>query len=254
LSTAYSVHYFGMEDTVELRHSESDEVILVDDETMGDPGSKELAAMMKKWRNSLPVLKQTDRKGKIMYPFLENPDDRDVTLFSILTVTKPFGMAKGKGVVEAWQAAVDKMNAQVNKATGCKLFDPPIAVRTVHWRFNNAMKLIKEICGAVPFYSGCDDKEEPNSLQLLLEDLCDLKSSFEEGVQGQKASTVAQKKKDHEAAKAIQDAAVGRFSSSPSESSEEPNPKQGKTDSGEKRSRGSLRQTFDSMCESIEDR
>jgi hypothetical protein len=115
------------------------------------------------------------------------------------------------------------------------------------------MKLIKEICGAAPFHSGCDDKEEPNCLQSLLEDLYDLKSSFEEGQQGQKVSAVAQKKKDHEAAKAIQDAAISQFSSSPSESSEETNPKQAKTNSGEKRSCGSLWQSFESMCESIED-
>jgi hypothetical protein len=237
LSTAYFVHCFAMEDAAGLRHSESDEVVLVDDETTGDQGAKESAAMIKKRRNSLPVLKQTDKNGKI---FLENPDDRDVTMFMILMVTKPFGTANGKGVVEAWQAAVKEMNAQVNKTTSRKLFDPPIAVRTVHWRFDNAMKLIKEICGAVPFHSRCDDEAEPNCLQSLLEDLYDLKSSFEEDQQGQKVSAVAQKKKDCEAAKAIQDAAIGQFSSSPSESSEESNPKRAKIDSGEKRSRGSL--------------
>jgi hypothetical protein len=84
-----------MEDAAGLRHSKSDDVILVDDETTGDPGSKESAVMIKKWRNSLPILKQTDKNDKISYPFLENPNDRDVTLFTILTVTKPFGMAKG---------------------------------------------------------------------------------------------------------------------------------------------------------------
>jgi hypothetical protein len=115
------------------------------------------------------------------------------------------------------------------------------------------MKLIKEICGAVPFHSRCDDKAEPNCLQSLLEDLYDLKLSFEEDQQGQKVSAVAQKKKDRAVAKAIQDAAIGRFSSSPSDDSEESNPKQAKIDSGEKRSHGSLRQSFESMCESIED-
>jgi hypothetical protein len=81
-----------------------------------------------------------------------------------IVVTKPFGMAKGKGVVELWQAAVKEMNAQVNKMTSHKLFDPPISVRTVHWRFDNVMKLIKEICAAVLFCRGCDGKEEPNCL------------------------------------------------------------------------------------------
>jgi hypothetical protein len=185
-----------MEDVAELCHSKSDEVILVDDETTGGQGSEELATMLKKQCNLLPVPKQIDKNGKTLYLILENPDEKDVTLFTILMVTKAFGMAKGKGVVKAWQAAVEEMNAQANKTNSCKLFDPPIAVRTVCWRFNNAMKPLKEICAAIfPFHSGCDDKEEPNCLQLLLEDLYDLKSSFEEGLQGQKVSAVAQKRK-----------------------------------------------------------
>jgi hypothetical protein len=61
---AYFVHYFGMEDAAELRHSDSDEVFVVDDEMTGDPGSKESAVMIKKQRISLPVLKQTDKNGK----------------------------------------------------------------------------------------------------------------------------------------------------------------------------------------------
>jgi hypothetical protein len=76
---------------------------------------------------------------------------------------------------------------------------------------------------------------------------------FEEGQQGQKVSAVAQKKKDHEVAKAIQDAAIGHFSSSPSDSSEEGNPKWAKTKSGEKRGCGSIQQSFDSMCELIKE-
>jgi hypothetical protein len=73
-----------MEDAAELHHSDSDEVVLFDDETTGGLGSKESAAMLKKRRNSLPVLKQTDKNSKTSYPFLENPDNRDVTLFMIL--------------------------------------------------------------------------------------------------------------------------------------------------------------------------
>jgi hypothetical protein len=88
---------------------------------------------------------------------LENPDKRDVTLLAILMVMKLSATVKGKGVVEVWQATVEEMNAQVNKMTSCNLFDPPIAVRTVCWRFDNAMKCIKEISGEVPFHSRCDD-------------------------------------------------------------------------------------------------
>jgi hypothetical protein len=56
-------------------------------------------------------------------------------------------MVKGRGVVEMWQAAVKEMNAQVNNTASCNLIDPPIAVRTVCWRFDNTMKVIKEISG-----------------------------------------------------------------------------------------------------------
>jgi hypothetical protein len=133
-------------------------------------------------------------------------------MFTILMVTKLFTTVKGKGVVESWQAAVDKMNGQISKLTGCKIFDLPIAVRTFRWRFDNAMKLIKEIiCAAVPFCSGCNDEDSPNSLQLLLEDLYELKTLFEEGLQGQKVSALAPKKVDCQAVKAIQDAAIIQF-------------------------------------------
>jgi hypothetical protein len=181
-------------------------------------------------------------------------------MFMILMVTKLFATAKGKGVVvEVWQAAVDQMNQTINKTTCCSLFDPTIAIRTVCWRFGNAMKLIKEICAAVPFHSGCDDEDGPNSLQLLLEDLYEVKTLHEEGHQGQKISALAQKKMDREAANTIQEAAVGRFSLSSSEDSEEAskvtqNPKWMKTVASEKRSRGSIGSSFDSMCELIEER
>jgi hypothetical protein len=258
VSAAYFVHCFRMDNAAEIRHSKSDEVFYVDGDTMGGQGSKESATMLKKWRNSLPVLRQTDQQGKTSYPFLESPDDRDITMFTILMVTKPFATAKGKGVVEAWQAAVDEMNCQINKATGCNLFDPPIAIRTVCCRFDNAMKLIKEACAAVPFHSGCNDEASPNNLQSLLESLYKLKNLHEEGQQGQKLSALAQKKKDCEAAKAIQEAAIGWFSLSSSEDSEEAvsnvrKPKQAKTESGEKSSHGSLQSLFGSMCKSIEE-
>jgi hypothetical protein len=50
--------------------------------------------MPKKWHNSPPAPKQMDKKGKMAYLFLENPDKREVTIFTILRVTKPFATAK----------------------------------------------------------------------------------------------------------------------------------------------------------------
>jgi hypothetical protein len=56
--------------------------------------------MLKKQCNSLPVLKQTEKNSKTLYLFLESPGEKDVMLFTIVMVMKPFATAKGKGVVE----------------------------------------------------------------------------------------------------------------------------------------------------------
>jgi hypothetical protein len=162
-----------MEDTAELHHSNSDEVILFDDKTTGGLGSKESAAMLKNGTIHCLFLSRQTRMANLHIPFWKIPTT-GMWCFTILTVTKPFATVKGKGVVEAWQAAVDEMNATVNKTTSRNLFDPPIAIRTVCWRFDNAMKLIKEISAAIPFPSGRDNEELPNSLQSLLEDLYEL--------------------------------------------------------------------------------
>jgi hypothetical protein len=60
-----------MEDTAELCHSKSDWVFFVDHEMMGGQSFKESMAMLKKQHNSLPILKQTDKNRKTLYPFLE---------------------------------------------------------------------------------------------------------------------------------------------------------------------------------------
>jgi hypothetical protein len=72
---------------------------VVIDNATGGQGLKDLAAMLKKQHNSLPVLKQKDWNGKTIYPFLENPNERDIMMFMILMMTKLFATAKGKGVV-----------------------------------------------------------------------------------------------------------------------------------------------------------
>jgi hypothetical protein len=81
-----------MDSDAELCHSESDEVffVIINDRW---PKFKESAVMLKKWRNSLPVLKKTDKNKKITF-HLENPNERDVTIFTILMVTNPFTTAK----------------------------------------------------------------------------------------------------------------------------------------------------------------
>jgi hypothetical protein len=73
------------------------------------------------------------------------------------------------------------------------------------------MKLIKDICAAVPCHSGCDNKESPNCQQSLLEDLYDAKILLKEGQQGHKVSALAQKNMDCDAARATQEAAIALY-------------------------------------------
>jgi hypothetical protein len=131
------------------------------------------------------------------------------------------------------------------------LLDPPIAVKIVCYWFDNAMKLVKEINANMPFCRGCDDEEAPNTMRQLLEDL------FDEDQSGQKMSALAQKKKDRDAAKAFQEAAVIHYStsSSSSDASDESGqkPKRAKTESGEKKPHGLLNATLAVLAGVIED-
>jgi hypothetical protein len=70
---AYFGHCFGMDDAAEICHSDSDEVLFVDDETTGGVNPKESATMQKKRHNLQPVLKQTDCKARLPIPFWKIP-------------------------------------------------------------------------------------------------------------------------------------------------------------------------------------
>jgi hypothetical protein len=160
------------------------------------------------------MLKLIGKDNKVSYPFLETPDECEEMMYLCLMQSKPFVTVKGKVILEAWALAVEEINQQRNKATNLPLFDPPIAAKTVRNRFDNTMKLVKEIDQDTPFCSGCDDEESPNTMRQLLEDLYKLKTSFDDDQSGQKSSALALKKNDCDAAKAIQEAAVGRYSAS----------------------------------------
>jgi hypothetical protein len=73
------------------------------------------------------------------------------------------------------------------------------------------MKIAKEIPAKVPFRSGNDDEEPPTPLLQLIDDLLEMKTSFESIQTGVKDGTLAKKKKDREAAKAIQQASLGAW-------------------------------------------
>ena len=178
-------------------------------------------------RQSFPRL----QKGN-GYPFLEECDVKDLTIFKGLAVSQPFAVGKGKGLTTAWANAVAEMNEQLNPVTGEHVFDPPIAVKTVRDRFEGAMKVIAKIDNSIPFRSGTDDEDSPNELRGLLEDLLSQKKDAESAAAEVKDGTMAKKKQDREAAKEIQLAALGIWSSaevlSESESADE-SPESGDT-------------------------
>jgi hypothetical protein len=183
------------------------------------------------------------------YNFLDKPDPKEEKMYACLAVTQPFCTAKYKGVTEAWTAAVADINKQRDMKTGVLLFDPHISVKAVRDRFEAVMKIAKEIQAKVPFRSGNDDEEPPTPLMQLIEDLLEMKNSFEAIQTGVKDGTLAKKKKDREAAKAIQQASLGALvarkasssstSDSESDASSKPPKKKGKSDSNEKNPRDS---------------
>jgi hypothetical protein len=164
-----------------------------------------------KKRHTFPRL-STTKGDKTCHPFIDEPDEKELVMYRCLLVAKPFATPKGKGITEAWNAAVKEINCQVDFASGRLVFDPPIPVKTVRERFEGVMKIVKKLQEEVPFRSGEDDEAEPNEMMVLLEDMYEMKTSFEGGQSTAKESAIAKKKKDREAAKAIQQAAIGDWS------------------------------------------
>lgn len=150
------------------------------------------------------------RKGR-HNPFLEEPCQRDLTIFNCLLLSQPFAVGKGAGLTAAWASAVDEINKQCDPQTGEHIFVPPIAVKTVRDRFNQAMKIIAKIENGIPFRSGTDDEESPNDLQVMLEDRYSQEKGYDSSTADVKLGALAKKKKDRDAAKQIQMAAIGQF-------------------------------------------
>ena len=202
------------------------------------------------------------------YNFLDKPDPKEYKMYACLAVTQPFCTAKYKGVTEAWAAAVADINSQRDMTTHALLFDPPISVKAVRDRFEAVMKIAKDMQAKVPWRSGNDDEEEASPFLQIIEDLLEMKTSFEAVQTGVKDGTLAKKKKDREAAKAIQQASLGDFvarkvsssssSTSDTESDTSSKPKKknktNKTDSDEKKPRVSMSNTLASFSGAVEAR
>jgi hypothetical protein len=46
----------------------------------------------------LPPMKYKDQNRNLTFPFMENPDNRDVTIFTMLMVMKLFAQQKGRAL------------------------------------------------------------------------------------------------------------------------------------------------------------
>jgi hypothetical protein len=214
-------------------------------------GSVELAASVggvkpKTARNRLPRV----TNGDDVYPFLERPCTRDLTIFNCLLDSQPFATPKNKGLTAAWINAVKEINDQIHPTTGEKVFVPPIAVSTVRDRFNDAMKVIAKLHNQVAFNSGCDDEAAPNELRVMLEDLHAQKKDWESKAADAKLGTMAKKMMDRDAGKSIQRAAVGKYDDLTTDSEEEESPESGAT----KKRRSTLSDGTGSIKEMMEQR
>jgi hypothetical protein len=145
--------------------------LFIEQSNAGDTVAVELAASAggpkaTKHRNRFPKM----RKGENKYPFLERPCTCNLTIFKCLLCSQPFRVGKGL-LTNAWANAVKDINAQVDPHSGEKVFDPPLAVKTVREWFKEAMLIMARINNRVAFQSGCDDEASPNELRVVLEDL-----------------------------------------------------------------------------------
>jgi hypothetical protein len=116
--------------------------------------------------------------GRTIHPFLDGdePDYKELVLYRCLARSRPFTTAKGHGLTEAWNVAVQEINEQKNCHTGKAVFDPPIPVKTVRDRFEGVMQIIKELQAAeIPYR--CHDK--PNEMMYILAHLYELKTRYE---------------------------------------------------------------------------
>jgi hypothetical protein len=154
--------------------SEEDEQSNADDTVVVELAASAGGPKVTKHRNRFPKM----RKGEHEYPFLERPCTRDLTIFKCLLISQPFRVGKGL-LTNAWASAVKDINGQVDIHSGEKVFDPPLAVKTIRERFKDAMSIIATINNRVAFQSGCDDEASPNELRRVLEDLLEQKRDAE---------------------------------------------------------------------------
>jgi hypothetical protein len=165
-----------------------------------------------KKQHSFPPL-TLQRMWTTYYPFIHEPDERELVMYRCLMLSKPFACkAKGMDEAEAWTIAAQEINYQKNFRTGKPVFDPPISAENVRERFEAVMKIAKDVQPEVPFSFTEYDPDEPEMITLL-RDLDDLKTRFESSRSEPKGNAADKKrKKDREAWKVEQRAVIGHGS------------------------------------------
>ena len=114
----------------------------------------------------------------ITHPFLEKQLEAELVFCRLLASEKPFIATHGF-VETAWAEFTCLFNKQVDD-NNCPIYGPaPMTERYAKDRFKDYVTFVKKSIETTPFRSGCDDEEEPNELQQIIEDLYEQKTSFQ---------------------------------------------------------------------------
>ena len=120
-----------------------------------------------KW-DPITVLHEDDT---VLHPFITKRENwMDIMLLRALVVEQHFDAPSGKQSA-AWKACEFTLSA-AQDPHGNLVYGPlGLGDKAIKKRFDEYIAYAKDAQGKVPFHSGCDDKDAPNEVQTLVEDL-----------------------------------------------------------------------------------
>ena len=112
--------------------------------------------------------------GTVVHLFITKRENwMDIMLLRALVVKQPFDAPHGKQGA-AWKACAFTLSA-AQDPHGNLVYGPlGVGNKAIKKRFDEYIAYAKKAQGEVPFRSGCDDKDVPNEVQTLIEDLYEI--------------------------------------------------------------------------------
>ena len=153
--------------------------------------------------------KPTGVSGKFTYPFLDTSNLMDQHLVRILNVERPYKAPYGS-TTKAWESCVQYLKDQKDEDNN-PIFNADINIKALQTRLDKYIKFVKEDLSSVPFRSGEDNEEAPNSIRQGIEDIYEDWLSFTSITDSTRQSSVAAKANNRANANAIKQAAVTGF-------------------------------------------